>query len=108
MMIGLGLVCGLWPLGFMASGPASDTSEREAAPMPVNPEAPQRPGFAEGPIMIDESGGDGLPFGIGPWMVLGILPFFFGLALILIHWVNKRENAAETNDETIPAHKQTE
>jgi hypothetical protein len=114
MMIGLGLVCGLWPLGFMASGPAIDTGERAAAPErvnpaePVNPEAPVRPNFPEGPVMIDESGGDGLPFGIGPWMVLGILPFFFGLSLVIIHWVNKREETAEGDEQTIPAHKQVD
>jgi hypothetical protein len=72
MMLGIGLSCGLWPLGFMASW-----------------------------------SGD-MPFGIGPWMVLGFLPFFFGLALVVIHWVNKREDAAEANDEIIPPHKQTD
>lgn len=108
MMIGLGLVCGLWPLGFMGSGPASDISGSVAVPMPVDPETAQPPGIGESSIMIDESGADGLPFGIGPWMVLGILPFFFGLALVLIHWVNKREDAVEADDEAIPAHKRND
>jgi hypothetical protein len=71
MMLGLGISCGLWPLGFMG-------------------------GFSEA------------PFGFGPWMVLGFLPFFFGLALIIIHWVNKREDARETNDEAIPSHKRVD
>lgn len=26
-----------------------------------------------------------LPFGFGPWMIVGLIPTFFGLALILIH-----------------------
>jgi sterol desaturase/sphingolipid hydroxylase (fatty acid hydroxylase superfamily) len=26
-----------------------------------------------------------LPFGFGPWMVVGLIPTFFGLALVLIH-----------------------
>ncbi len=71
MMLGLGVSCGLWPLGFMISGSR-------------------------------------LPFGIGPWMILGSLPFFFGLALVVIHWLNKHENGDEANgrDETIPDHKQ--
>jgi hypothetical protein len=29
--------------------------------------------------------GDDYPFGLGPWMVIGIVPTFFGLALILIY-----------------------
>jgi hypothetical protein len=73
MMLGVGMSCGLWPLGFMASW----------------------------------SGGT-LPFGIGPWMVLGFLPFFFGLALVIIHWVSKREDAAEAHDEAIPPQKQAD
>lgn len=72
MMLGLGVSCGLWPLGFLVTG-------------------------------------NSLPFGIGPWMILGSLPFFFGLALVVIHWLNKHENGDEANgrDETIPNHKQT-
>jgi hypothetical protein len=104
MMIGLGLVCGLWPIGFMSSGPAADIAEGVAAPELVNPDAPRPPEFGQAPVIIEESG-SGLPFGIGPWMVLGILPFFFGLALIIIHWVNKRENAADADDEAVPSHK---
>jgi hypothetical protein len=69
MMLGLGLSCGLWPLGFLVAG-------------------------------------NNLPFGVGPWMVLGILPFFFGLALIIIHWINKREEAGNGNDDAVPPHKQ--
>jgi hypothetical protein len=34
------------------------------------------------------------PLGLGPWMLFALLPFFFGLALILIHvvTVDKRES----------------
>lgn len=32
-------------------------------------------------VMIDAN----IPFGFGPWMLGGLLPMFFGLALILIH-----------------------
>jgi hypothetical protein len=35
------------------------------------------------PIGILE--GDPYPFGLGPWMLIGLLPTFFGLALILIY-----------------------
>ena len=31
------------------------------------------------------------PYGFGPWMLVGLLPTFFGLALVLIH-VLTREN----------------
>jgi hypothetical protein len=49
-----------------------------------------------------------LPFGIGPWLVLGTLPLFFGLALIIIYWINKREEAEASDDEAIPSHKQVD
>jgi hypothetical protein len=49
-----------------------------------------------------------LPFGLGPWMVLGVLPFFFGLALVVIYWLNKREGGEEANGTAIPAHKQVD
>jgi hypothetical protein len=98
-MVGLGLLCGLWPLGFMTSsvhvtgeGPAPETVDGEGV-------------IAEGPApnpAIGESDVSPLPFGIGPWMVLGSLPFFFGLSLIIIYWVNKREDA----EEAIPPNKE--
>jgi len=45
--VGVALMLGLWPLGFMF--------------------------------------GPDWPLGFGPWMLAGLLPLFFGLALILIH-----------------------
>lgn len=81
-MLGLGLICGLWPLGLMT--------------------------FASGPATGPDSGGTGMstaPFGIGPWLLLGILPFFFGLSLIIIHWVNKRQEAETGDEDPILPHK---
>jgi hypothetical protein len=86
-MLGLGLICGLWPLGFMM----------------VSSEAVVE-GPATGPA-VGESGLSTLPFGIGPWLVLGILPLFFGLSLLIIYWVNKREKVEVDKDEAIPPHK---
>jgi hypothetical protein len=98
-MVGLGLLCGLWPLGFMTSsihiageGPATETADGEGV---INEEPTPNPAIGESDVSP-------LPFGIGPWMVLGSLPFFFGLSLIIIYWVNKREDAGEA----IPANKQ--
>jgi hypothetical protein len=98
-MVGLGLLCGLWPLGFMTSssavvgeGPAPNTVDNEDA-------------VDDGPVLepdIGESDSSPLPFGLGPWMVLGSLPFFFGLSLIIIYWINKREDA----EEAIPPNKE--
>ncbi|MGQ0601931.1 MAG: DUF6249 domain-containing protein [Anaerolineales bacterium] len=31
------------------------------------------------------------PLGIGPWMLAGLLPMFFGLALVLIYYLTARE-----------------
>src|SRR5689334_1084470 len=31
------------------------------------------------------------PFGFGPWMLIGLIPTFFGLALVLIHVLTREE-----------------
>ena len=43
-------------------------------------------------------GGSNYPLGFGPWMLVGLLPTFFGVALVLIH-VLTREERDETPDE---------
>jgi fatty acid desaturase len=43
-------------------------------------------------------GGTNYPLGFGPWMLLGLVPTFFGVALILIY-VLTREEKKETRDE---------
>jgi hypothetical protein len=115
MMIGIGLICGLWPLGFMASGSdfaaVPEISDTGQAPDMSGSDSEAVPGISDtgqAPVMIGESGGKGLPFGLGPWMVLGALPFFFGLALVIIYWVNKREGAETGNDAPIPVHKRVD
>lgn len=44
-----------------------------------------------------------LPFGFGPWMVVGLIPTFFGLALILIyvltHDKEKKEEPKDTDEQ---------
>lgn len=57
--IGLALLLGLWPLGFML--------------------------------------GANVPLGFGPWMLAGLLPLFFGLALILIYVLTRQEKKDETS-----------
>jgi Domain of unknown function (DUF6249) len=42
--------------------------------------------------------GANYPLGFGPWMLLGLVPTFFGVALILIY-VLTREEKEETHDE---------
>lgn len=52
--------------------------------------------------------GPDFPLGFGPWMIVGLLPMFFGLALIVIHKVNKSEAAYDETDDDIdpiPPHK---
>jgi fatty acid desaturase len=44
-------------------------------------------------------GGSNYPLGFGPWMLLGLVPTFFGVALILIY-VLTREEKEEIHDET--------
>ena len=54
-----------------------------------------------------------LPLGFfGPWMVVGLLPTFFGLGLIIIHALNGSEEyttltAGDEDEDPIPAHKQS-
>lgn len=81
-MLGLGLICGFWLLGFMLFSSGSATSADSGA-----------------------SAGDPFPFGLGPWLILGILPFFFGLSLLIIHWIGKDREAETGDEDEIPAHK---
>jgi preprotein translocase subunit SecG len=41
------------------------------------------------------------PFGFGPWMLIGLIPTFFGLALVLIHVLTREEK--EDKGEEKPA-----
>jgi hypothetical protein len=69
MMLGLGLSCGVIPLGFLADN-----------------------------------------FNIVPWLIIGILPFFFGLSLIMVYLVNNKLDEEEDarDEDAIPAHKRFE
>lgn len=55
--VGVALLIGLWPLGFMF--------------------------------------GTDLPLAFGPWMLVGLLPLFFGLALVLIHVLTRKKKEDE-------------
>jgi hypothetical protein len=51
------------------------------------------------------------PLGLGPWMVVGFLPLFFGIALVVIHYVTRNETHYEVTaepegEEPVPPHKQ--
>ncbi len=91
-MIGLGLICGLWPLGFIAT--TSDAVVEGPAPVPGS----------DAGITVGETIESPFPLGLGPWLVLGMVPFFFGLSLLIIYWLNQREGV----DEAIPPHKQAD
>ncbi|KAA3648629.1 MAG: hypothetical protein DWQ07_00070 [Chloroflexi bacterium] len=43
--------------------------------------------------------GSHFPLYFGPWMAVGLLPTAFGLALILIYTITKREEKAEAKEE---------
>ncbi len=38
------------------------------------------------------------PLGLGPWMLFGLIPLFFGLGLILIHFLTRKEDHADIKD----------
>lgn len=40
------------------------------------------------------------PMGLGPWLLIGLLPLFFGLSLILIHFLNKKEKREEITEDS--------
>jgi len=42
------------------------------------------------------------PFGFGPWMLAGLLPTFFGLALILIYVLTARESQSKNDGDDAP------
>ena len=46
------------------------------------------------------AGGTSFPLNFGPWMVIGLIPTFFGLALILIYVVTSRNSSREPIEET--------
>lgn len=43
-----------------------------------------------------------IPFGFGPWMLGGLLPTFFGLALILIHVLTREDKEDKKEIQTPP------
>jgi hypothetical protein len=58
-MLGLALVIGLWPLGFVWMG-------------------------GENPY----------PLHFGPWMLIGLIPLFIGLALLIMWFLTRKEDAS--------------
>lgn len=42
-----------------------------------------------------------VPFGFGPWMLVGLLPTFFGLALILIYVVTREPQPKNEGNEPV-------
>jgi hypothetical protein len=46
------------------------------------------------------------PLGFGPWMLIGLLPLFFGLALILIYVLTHENKPADQQPETKPVEPQ--
>ena len=63
-MLGLALVIGLWPLGFVRMG-------------------------GENPY----------PLHFGPWMVVGLVPLFVGLALLITDYASQRNRAPQEAEE---------
>ena len=45
-------------------------------------------------------GNTGFPFGFGPWMIVGLIPMFFGLALVLVYVLTHDRGAKKTDEKT--------
>ena len=43
-----------------------------------------------------------IPFGFGPWMLVGLIPTFFGLALVLIHVLTREEKEDKQEEKAAP------
>lgn len=54
------------------------------------------------PIGFMVGGGRGLPLGLGPWMLFGLLPLFVGLGLILFYVVMRPEKKKENQSPAAP------
>ena len=42
------------------------------------------------------------PLGFGPWMLTGLIPTFFGLALVLIHVLTREEKEDKKEEQALP------
>ena len=66
-----------------------------------------------GLLITDPGVSERLPLGFfGPWMIVGLLPIFVGLGLIVVHALNGHDEytsltTSDDGDEPIPPHKQT-
>ncbi len=49
------------------------------------------------PLGMVGMGASNYPLGFGPWMLFGLLPLFFGLALVLIYILTRDDAPAPTN-----------
>jgi len=45
-----------------------------------------------GLFFLGSDAGKNYPLSLGPWMLAGLVPLFFGLALMLIHYLNQKDN----------------
>jgi hypothetical protein len=41
---------------------------------------------------------DQFPLRFGPWMLVGLIPMFFGLGLVLVYYLTNKEEKADTNE----------
>ena len=48
-------------------------------------------------------GGKTFPLGFGPWLLVGLVPVFFGLALLLVYWLTREKKAGEEPPQEMPA-----
>lgn len=49
------------------------------------------------PLGMAGVGANDYPLGLGPWMLFGLVPLFFGLALILIHVFTQDDDQPESS-----------
>ena len=52
------------------------------------------------PIGLSNTVVDRYPLGLGPWMLAGLIPTFFGLGLILIYVLTREDKKEEKDGET--------
>jgi len=53
--------------------------------------------LGRGPLGVVGMGPSDYPLGLGPWMLFGFLPLFFGLALVLVYILTRDDAPTSTN-----------
>jgi hypothetical protein len=52
------------------------------------------------PIGLSDAVVDHYPLGFGLWMLIGLIPFFIGLGLVILYFITRKENGSAPKEPT--------